>query len=274
MGHDDPLYLVENVDGRSRTRIVQAGPFIDALIDAVPFLNGESETERFACAEGAFFTNSFDPATGIAAQSRVGAFLRHKAPEAMFRLTTACGRAVTLTGDHNLWVLRGGKLTLIRTEEVLESDQIPTPEAISSSEDLRVLDVISYLDDTSLSVFAEESINCVRRMAVTRAQGQLLELWPQSVVEAACHSKPDQRVRHQGASISPIAGASGRVVCRWSVTIGGKKPRKSSAGSIATDGFGPFTVWHLHRRGQLAGAIHHDCQPSSGHSFANRICAE
>ena len=53
----------------------------------------------------------------------------------MFRLTTACGRAVTLTGDHNLWVLRGGKLTLIRTEEVLGSDQIPTPEAISSSED-------------------------------------------------------------------------------------------------------------------------------------------
>src|SRR5688500_16631450 len=62
IGHDDPLYLEESVDGKLRTRIVQAGPFIDALIESVPFLNGDSETERFAAAEGAFFTNSFDPA--------------------------------------------------------------------------------------------------------------------------------------------------------------------------------------------------------------------
>ena len=33
----------------------------------------------------------------------------------MFRLRTRCGREVTLTGDHNLWVLRGGRLKLLRT---------------------------------------------------------------------------------------------------------------------------------------------------------------
>ena len=53
-------------------------------------------------------------------------------------------------------------MTLIRTEEVLESDQIPTPDAISSEEDLHVLDVIPYLADTELSVFAEEAISSVR----------------------------------------------------------------------------------------------------------------
>jgi hypothetical protein len=125
IGYDDPLYIEEKVGGLTKPRIVKAGPFIDAMIDAVPFLNGDSETERFACAEGSFSTNAFDPATGIAGQALVGAFLRHKAPDAMFRLTTACGRVVTLTDDHNLWVLRGGKLTLVRTDEVLESDQMP-----------------------------------------------------------------------------------------------------------------------------------------------------
>ena len=141
IGYNDPLYLVENVGGRSRTRIVLAGPFIDGLIESVPFLNGDSETERFGCAQGAYFTHAFDPATGIASRTAVGAFLRHKAPDKMYRLTTQCGRAVTLTGDHNLWVLREGAMTLIRTEEVLETDQIPTPDSISSEEDLHLLDL-------------------------------------------------------------------------------------------------------------------------------------
>jgi intein/homing endonuclease len=224
IGYNDPLYLEEKVEGRSRTRIVQAGPFIDALIDSVPFLNGDSETERFACTEGSFFTNSFDPATGIASQSRVSAFLRHKAPDAMFRLTTACGRAVTLTGDHNLWVLRGGKLTLIRTEEVLESDQIPTPEAISSSEDLRVLDVISYLDDTSLSVFAEESIEvCVANggYAGLKASFSSFGLNPWAKLR-------DIRGHIRGSGIKAyqyrqLRAHLGALYADGSVTIGGKK---------------------------------------------------
>jgi excinuclease ABC subunit B len=162
IGYDDPLYLVEKVAGRPRTRIVKAGPFIDSLIDSVPFLNGDSETERYACSDGSFSTQAFDPTTGISSRTPVSALLRHKAPEKMFRLTTSCGREVTLTGDHNLWVLRDGRLTLIRTEEVLETDQIPTPDAISSDEDLRVLNVLPYLADSGLSVFAEEAINaCV-----------------------------------------------------------------------------------------------------------------
>jgi len=162
IGYDDPIYLVEDRDRRSTTRVVKAGPFIDGLIESVPFLNGDSETERFTCSEGKFYTEAFDPQTGIASRAKVGAFLRHKAPKKMFRLTTACGRGVTLTGDHNLWVLRKGHLSLVRTEEVLDTDQIPTPECLPGDQDLKVLDVISYLGDTELFVFAEEAINyCV-----------------------------------------------------------------------------------------------------------------
>jgi excinuclease ABC subunit B len=158
IGYDSPLYLVETVDGRAHTRIIQAGPFIDRLIDSVPQLAGDSETERYACVEGAYFTHAYDPVTGMASRSAVSALLRHKAPEEMFRLKTSCGRTVTLTGDHNLWVLRAGRLELIKTQDVRESDHIPTPDSISADEDLRVVDVIPYLAETELSVFAEESI--------------------------------------------------------------------------------------------------------------------
>jgi hypothetical protein len=76
----------------------------------------------------------------------------------MFELATRCGRTITLTGDHNLWVLRGGIAVMIRTEEALATDFVPVPETLESTGELRVLDVLPYLSDTALSVFAEESI--------------------------------------------------------------------------------------------------------------------
>src|SRR5262245_7758077 len=51
IGYDDPLFLAETVEGQTRTRVVQAGPFIDQLIESIPFLHGDSETERFGCSE-------------------------------------------------------------------------------------------------------------------------------------------------------------------------------------------------------------------------------
>jgi excinuclease ABC subunit B len=158
IGYDDPLYLVEKISGVSRTRIVKAGPFIDGLIDSVPGLACDSESERYACVDGSFATHAYDPVTGMSSRATVSALLRHKAPNEMFRLKTSCGRTVTLTGDHNLWVLRNGRLELIKTQDVRQSDHLPTPELISADEDLRVLDVIPYLADTELSVFAEEAI--------------------------------------------------------------------------------------------------------------------
>ncbi|MGH8238775.1 MAG: hypothetical protein ACREXP_17400, partial [Steroidobacteraceae bacterium] len=158
IGYDDPLYIVEEVSGGFRTRIVRAGPFIDGLIESVPDLAGEGDTERYSCVSAAYYTHAYDPARGGAARFPVAAFLRHRAPDQMFRVTTTCGRAVTLTGDHNLWVLREGRLALVRTKEIRATDYIPTPDAIPAHEDLRVLDVISYLEDTDLSVFAETAV--------------------------------------------------------------------------------------------------------------------
>jgi hypothetical protein len=158
IGYDDPLYIVEGVNGEFRTRIVRAGPFIDGLIESAADLAQAGETERYSTLPAAYYAHAYDPVRGVAGRFPVAAFLRHRAPARMFRLTTTCGRAATLTGDHNLWVLRGGRLNLVRTEEVRPTDYMPTPDAIPAHEDVRVLDVLPYLMDTDLSVFAESAV--------------------------------------------------------------------------------------------------------------------
>ena len=159
IGYDDEIYLVEHSGGRSHASVVRAGPFIDGLLaENGSETVGRGDTESFACVDRAFSTHAFDVRSGVAGLRRVGAFLRHRAPQQMFELDTRCGRSITLTGDHNLWVLRDGIPALIRTDEVLMTDCIPVPESLDSTGNLRVLDVLPYLVGSNLSVFAEDSV--------------------------------------------------------------------------------------------------------------------
>jgi excinuclease ABC subunit B len=159
VGYDDPLLIAEHRAGKLQTRLVKAGPFIDSLIESSGVRSvAADETDRFACVEGAYFTPAFDPTGGPTAFFPVTAFLRHRAPVEMFQVTTACGRAVTLTGDHNLWVLRGGSSSLIRTWDIQADDYLPVPDVLPATEDLQYLDVLPYLEDAPLFVYAEEQI--------------------------------------------------------------------------------------------------------------------
>jgi excinuclease UvrABC helicase subunit UvrB/intein/homing endonuclease len=73
---------------------------------------------------------SFDPATGQAAWKSVRQFLRHRSPDSLSKVTTACGRGVTVTGDHNFFVLRDGQLRLLRTDELGPCDYLPLPRQL------------------------------------------------------------------------------------------------------------------------------------------------
>jgi len=160
IGYDDPLYLIEQVDGQRQARLVKAGPFIDQLMAAQGLVAGDgAETERYACVDRTFYTQAYDPSRGATGHYPVAAFLRHRAPEEMFRLRTRCGREITLTGDHNLWVLRDGSLQLIRTEDARGSDFLPMPEVLraqSQSESLLSVAFTASVTDTVLQVVAEE----------------------------------------------------------------------------------------------------------------------
>ncbi|MDB6159367.1 MAG: excinuclease subunit [Gammaproteobacteria bacterium] len=160
VGYDEPLLIAESKAGEISTRLVKAGPFIDGIMQSNGMDSGDNaETQRFTAADRAFFTPAYDPRHGTTAWFPVAALLRHRAPPRMFRLATRCGREMDVTGDHNFWVLRGGVLTLIKSQEAQPSDLLPVPDIVTDlRENIGSIDILPYLSVTKLSVFAEEPI--------------------------------------------------------------------------------------------------------------------
>ena len=73
---------------------------------------------------------SFSPTSGSTSWKPVRQLLRHRSPETLWRVSTTCGRSATVTGDHNFFVLRKGRLRLLRTEELQPGDHVPGPRCI------------------------------------------------------------------------------------------------------------------------------------------------
>ncbi len=133
LGHADPIYVVEQMDGRRQARLLPIGELIDALFrkhaEAIQRA-GDSQVLDAAALPAEYFAQSFDPASCQVDLFPVSSFIRHTPPAVMYRLETACGHAATLTGDHNLYVLRNGHLKLIQTVEARPSDLVPLPESL------------------------------------------------------------------------------------------------------------------------------------------------
>ena len=75
---------------------------------------------------------AFDPKSKQSGWRAVSSFIRHPSPATLYRLQTACGRRVTVTGDHNFWVLRAGGLQLLQTKEIQSGDYLPLPVSLPS----------------------------------------------------------------------------------------------------------------------------------------------
>jgi excinuclease ABC subunit B len=234
VGYDDPLYLIEQRGHERIPQLVKAGPFIDSLMAAQGLDSGSGgETERYACAQRSYRTLAYDPARGATGEYPVAAFLRHRAPPSMFRLRTRCCREVTLTADHNLWVLRGGKFKLIKTEEAKATDFLPMPETLEGSEEparpgsLYEIDILPYLADTSLCVYAETAI---MEYAAAGGQGTVVAsikacgLEPYAKLRAIRH-----RVRGRGVKVPHFlqllsaTGDLGDTCDDAEIYVGGKK---------------------------------------------------
>ncbi|WP_022836502.1 excinuclease ABC subunit UvrB [Salisaeta longa] len=153
LGYHDPVYVTPPAD--DGPRVAPIGEIVDAQIErgrrVVEHPNG---TEEVIFSGDACTTLAFDPETGDVREAPVRAAIRHEAPDTMYRLTTACGRQATLTGDHNLWVLRDGQLCLIDTADARPSDHIPLPERIPEPRGRTSINVLDALRDSSLYVKA------------------------------------------------------------------------------------------------------------------------
>ena len=166
IGYDDEIYLLAHCGGRLQPSVVKAGPYLDRLLsECLPRGTSDVDTECYWPSDRAFSTYSYDPRSGWAGITRVAAFLRHRAPQRMFELRTQCGRAVTLTPDHNLWVLRDGMPALIRTEEARSTDFLPVPDRLPATGELREIEVLDHLGDAGLKAFADPDANLPKRAA-------------------------------------------------------------------------------------------------------------
>ncbi|HLW59829.1 MAG TPA: excinuclease ABC subunit UvrB [bacterium] len=129
-----PVFLKQG----QRIALESIGRVIDRLIDrASSRVRREADSEildRSDLSEP-IEAWSFDPRSGRASWKPVRQVLRHRSPETLWALSTVCGRSVTVTGDHNFFVLRGERLHLLRTEEIRPGDRVPLPRCLPGPQD-------------------------------------------------------------------------------------------------------------------------------------------
>ncbi|MFZ2522012.1 MAG: LAGLIDADG family homing endonuclease [Minisyncoccia bacterium] len=70
--------------------------------------------------------------------SKVTIAARKQAPNTFYRFQTQSGREITTTGDHNMLVLRDGKVVVLKSTEVKNGEYIPLPREVSFSQNTQI----------------------------------------------------------------------------------------------------------------------------------------
>src|SRR2546429_4479763 len=78
-----------------------------------------------------FQTYSLDSSSKKTSWKPITQIVRHQSPKRLFHVTLACGREITVTGDHNFFALRKGSLELLETQNLTRQDFIPVPITIT-----------------------------------------------------------------------------------------------------------------------------------------------
>ncbi|MFH1867355.1 MAG: excinuclease ABC subunit UvrB [Candidatus Omnitrophota bacterium] len=99
---------------------------------------------------------SLNPITKKCEWKPILQLIRHASPTTLYHIKTTCGREVSVTADHNFWVLRDGEFTLLPTIELKNTDYIPLPLEIPIPErNLSHLNLLEILKKENLFVDAK-----------------------------------------------------------------------------------------------------------------------
>ena len=81
--------------------------------------------------------------------SRVTVAARKTAPNTFYKFTTKSGREITATGDHNMLVLRHGKVIAAKSTDVQKGEAIPLPRSIKNIQEAPIfLNLFELLKDS------------------------------------------------------------------------------------------------------------------------------
>ncbi|MBO0799490.1 MAG: hypothetical protein J2P31_11775, partial [Blastocatellia bacterium] len=162
---DERVFVGVERDGRIEPSLIPIGKFVDqAISSASPLRTTDGNEMVFADdLPIRYYTYALDPETKQTGWKRITSFIRHPAPAKLYRLQAACGRAVEVTGDHNVWVLREGILRLLPTAELREGDHLPLPLSLPAPEhDLKAVSVADAL--RGHKVYAKVAVETVHQL--------------------------------------------------------------------------------------------------------------
>ncbi|GBF06976.1 UvrABC system protein B, uvrB [Deinococcus aerius] len=176
---------------------------IGELIDEIFGTPAQDEESLELPPLGSMRVLAWDAETGRVDWRDVTALSRHRTPETLHRLTTACGRDVTVTADHSVWVLRRGQLHLIHGDAVQEGDALPVPRRTPEpGQTLTYLNTLDILDGLPFQVSAPYT---AERDGEWRDLVQAHYPQPSGKLHAVRHGKKAGRLNAAGARAA-IAG--------------------------------------------------------------------
>ncbi len=143
---DTPMFVKKN----NKMLVEPIGKCIDDFFDAHPqriVKKNDTMVIELSRDDDSIEAYSFDPLTKKVSWKKVTQLVRHESPRTLFHVETTCGRTVTVTGDHNFFVLREGYLQLVETDTIQSGDYIPLPLRIPApKQPLKALHLLDFVD--------------------------------------------------------------------------------------------------------------------------------
>jgi len=135
------------IKDRKEVKLTKIGPLIERVIKKRGAVQLEEEIEGVIDPEIEVY--SFDK-NFKGGWSKVTVAARKKAPKILYRFKTRSGRSITTTGDHNMLVLRNGKLVADKSEQIKSGEHVPlTRELPEPKNPIKYFNLLSLLRDSN-----------------------------------------------------------------------------------------------------------------------------
>ena len=195
---DEPVLFTDS-DGRFALQRI--GPAIDAKLDS-------------AGLAGVTGTVSVDLAGRTARVSPVKQFIRHHHQGEMYRIKTAYGRSVTVTGGHSVFTYEGGELTLRPAGELKPGDLVVAPRMLPRPpEPQREIDLAALLrrggQDYAVRIEGEAVRRLLAAKVAARQPAHLRRSVPRVQLPRAEWARLSKLRRTRGITCAAMARALG-----------------------------------------------------------------
>jgi len=123
---EEPVLIKK--DGK--IQLAKIGPFVEKLIKKHGASRIDDELEGVINPEIEVYSFNKD---FKGEWSKVSLAARKEAPNTFYKFITRSGRKITTTGDHNMLVLKNGRVIAAKSSEIKEGEYIPLPRNVSSN---------------------------------------------------------------------------------------------------------------------------------------------